>query len=228
MKHTVIIGYSQQKTNLCLAGDTEHDHTKTIAKYLYGGLLEDDYVECILIDDSPGLLDSERLTNSILKINDEYKRLIENGLTDKDHCVCIMIHTNATEKAEDTAKGVEAIFYPGNNKTKNLGIRICKCLESLGFEDRGTYENSKLKALNSTHMSAIIVECGFHNNREEALKIHLNLQNIALQIINGIYKALDIKTLSSNEKWIKETKNELKKIATGLKDYSSRLETLFK
>lgn len=222
MPNTIIVGYSQQKSNICKAGDTEWAHTKIIAKHIFDKLDKDNLVSCILLGDSPGDSDKQRLTNSVCKINEiTLKKDIKNTY-------CVMVHTNATGTNE-LGKGAECIYYPGNEKTKTMGIRIIKELAKIGLKERVVYSNSSLHSLNSTKCNALIIEAGFHDNEEEALWIHLNLENIANAIVLGIYKALDIPyTAIEIKTWETETKKQLVELFGLLKQATEKISQLLK
>jgi N-acetylmuramoyl-L-alanine amidase len=220
MTNTIIVAYSQQKSNTCKAGDTEWAHTKIIGQKMFDILKRDGLLECKLMADSQETLDKQRLIDSVKEINKAAKET-----SDIKNTYCVMVHTNAT--GNDTiGKGAECIYYPGNDKTKTMGIRVVKELSSIGLKERAVYSNKSLHALNSTVCNALIVEAGFHDNESEALWIHLNLENIAKAIVRGIYTALDIKFPETTviEKW----KEELKTIRTGLQKWVEEIDKLLK
>lgn len=214
MRNTIIIGYSQQKSNLCKAGDNEWVHTKKIAERLSFLLKEDNLVDVKLLPDASGTTDKERLINSVAFCN---------SISSKTDYV-IWVHTNATGTNE-IGKGAECIYYPGNEKTKVLGIRILKELGKI-LKEREVYSNSSLHAIRGTIANSLIVEAGFHDNEDEALWIHNNLTNIAACIRNGIYNALDLKVPNEETEWKNTVKAELKVIREGLQKLVEHIKTL--
>lgn len=84
--------------------------------------------------------------------------------------VYISIHANAFGNSWNGANGVESWIYDkADAKTVRLGELVQKeLIRATKRKDRGLKKSGSLYVLNSTHMPAVLVECGFMTNKEEA------------------------------------------------------------
>jgi N-acetylmuramoyl-L-alanine amidase len=86
--------------------------------------------------------------------------------------VYISIHANAIGDRWSTANGVESWIYEGvknGSQTYKLAEFVHNYLiNATGRRDRGIKRSKDLYVLNSTKMHAVLVECGFMTNLEEA------------------------------------------------------------
>ncbi len=82
----------------------------------------------------------------------------------------ISIHANAFGNGWNGANGVESWIYDkADANTVRLGNLIQNALiKETQRKDRGVKKSGSLYVLNSTHMPAVLVECGFMTNKEEA------------------------------------------------------------
>ncbi len=82
----------------------------------------------------------------------------------------ISIHANAFGNGWNDANGVESWIYDkADAKTVRLGELVQKeLIQATKRKDRGLKKSGSLYVLNATHMPAVLVECGFMTNREEA------------------------------------------------------------
>ena len=86
--------------------------------------------------------------------------------------VYISIHANAHGTEWNGANGIETWVYEkvmGDSET----YRLAKCVHyglivATGRKSRGIKRSGDLYVLNATRMHAVLVECGFMTNREEA------------------------------------------------------------
>ena len=117
--------------------------------------------------DDAGATQTQNLNNICKKVNSHTVDL------------AVSIHFNAFNK---TAKGVEVLNY--DTGTKAISDRICKEIATLGFVNRGTKYNRGLAVLNGTKWPALLVECCFCDNAEDAKRY--NASAMAKAIVEGI------------------------------------------
>lgn len=91
----------------------------------------------------------------------------------------ISIHFNASN---GQGHGTEVLQY--SSKTQNYSKRIVDNIAALGFRNRGVKDGSKLYVLRNSKNRAILIECCFCDNAEDA-KIY-NADNMASAIVSGI------------------------------------------
>lgn len=84
----------------------------------------------------------------------------------------ISIHANAYGSEWNSANGVESIIYEkvmGHSQTYTFAQSIHdRLIEGTGRRDRGIKRSADLYVLKHTDMHAVLLECGFMTNREEA------------------------------------------------------------
>ena len=84
--------------------------------------------------------------------------------------IYISIHANAYGSSWNIANGFETYIYSADDYN-TLYLAECvhgACVSATGLKNRGIKENPTLFVLNSTKMPAILVECGFMTNKNEA------------------------------------------------------------
>ena len=89
----------------------------------------------------------------------------------------ISIHLNA-----GGGEGVECYTWQG--KKTSAALDICKNIAALGFKNRGVKDGSGLYVIKHTKAPAILVECCFVDNKNDANKYN------AFKIAEAIYKAI--------------------------------------
>ena len=107
----------------------------------------------------------------------------------------VSIHANAFGTQWNDAQGIETYIYPSAPlKTKSLGILIHESLlQATNRKNRGL-KTADFAVLRETKMPAVLVECGFMTNREEAnllLQKEYQMQcahAIAFGIMNWLYR----------------------------------------
>ena len=124
----------------------------------------------------------------------------------------ISIHFNAFN---GKAHGVEVLQY--SDKTKDVATRICKNIEAIGFTNRGVKDGSTLYVLKNTISKAIIIECCFCDNSQDA-KLY-NPDKMA----NAIASAILSKDISSTSKKI-----ELEDIYEKIDDINDKVSAILK
>lgn len=82
----------------------------------------------------------------------------------------ISIHANAFGSSWNAANGIETFVYPtAKSSSKRLASFIQQCLiQATNRRDRGV-KTANFHVLRETNMPAVLVECGFMTNRQEAL-----------------------------------------------------------
>ncbi len=102
----------------------------------------------------------------------------------------ISIHANAFGNGWNGANGVESWIYDkADAKTVRLGNLIQNALiKETQRKDRGVKKSDSLYVLNSTYMPAVLVECGFMTNKEEAMLLLSTVYR--KKCAEGICKAL--------------------------------------
>lgn len=176
-KINLVIAYSQQRQNKCKMGDTEQDHTYTIADALFDILSLDSRLNVFIIPrqntgtDIGNLRESIRLSNEFIKKNGK-------GFH-------IEIHTDAG----GYSKGCSALYK--SEAGKRLATTLYNELSDLTpTTDAGVRKREDLGALNQTLAVATILELSFHDDQKQAEWIHAEFNSIAVRLANGIYKFL--------------------------------------
>src|SRR5690606_26282988 len=106
----------------------------------------------------------------------------------------ISIHCNSLEDNSST-NGVQVLYFPNRESNVNdpdnetlAQMILDQLLISTGANNKGIVEREDLIVLNQTKMPAIIVECGFLSNGNEAnLLTEDEYQN---KIVDGIVEGL--------------------------------------
>lgn len=84
----------------------------------------------------------------------------------------ISIHFNSgakDKKGDGKSCGCEVWICPGGNSIKKtVATNICKNLAKLGFKNRGVKYSSNLYVLNHTNAPAVLVECCFVDDKDDA------------------------------------------------------------
>ena len=130
----------------------------------------------------------------------KYTRTKDKSLTLQERCdisnafdadVFVSIHLNAATNKE--AAGIETWRHRNvGSKTKLLADKVqTELVRVLGWRNRGIKETTSLYVLKKTNASAVLVECGFISNNEEArlLFIERYQDKLAQAIADGVLKA---------------------------------------
>ena len=110
----------------------------------------------------------------------------------------ISIHANAFGSGWNDANGVESWIYSKNDKdTLDAAQKIqSEVIKETGLKDRGIKESgNSLGILRDTKMSAVLVECGFMTNQQEAalLKSDAYRKKVAKAICRGVCMHFGVK-----------------------------------
>lgn len=84
----------------------------------------------------------------------------------------VSIHINGCKKSKKDrkTKGVEVLIQNSNSKAKAAAERICKKVAALGFTNRGVKVRKDLYVLNRTKAPALLAECCFADDEDDAIK----------------------------------------------------------
>ncbi len=118
--------------------------------------------------DNDGATQSQNLTNIVRNCNAHN--------VDLD----ISIHFNASD---GNGHGTEVYLY-GNGRHREVGERIVEEIAKLGFRNRGVKDGSRLYVVTNTNALALLIECCFCDNAEDA-RIY-NAEAMAAAIVKGI------------------------------------------
>ena len=118
--------------------------------------------------DNDGATQSQNLKNIVANCN--------SHSVDLD----ISIHFNAYN---GQAHGTEVLLF-GNGRHRDIGQRIVNEISALGFTNRGIKDGSNLYVVKYTNALAILIECCFCDNAEDA-KLY-NAESRANAIVRGI------------------------------------------
>ena len=80
----------------------------------------------------------------------------------------ISVHANAVGETWGSANGIESFYYPGRVTSMKAAEAIhAQLLQGTGLRDRGV-KPANLHVLRESKMPAVLVECGFMDNLNEA------------------------------------------------------------
>lgn len=98
----------------------------------------------------------------------------------------ISIHFNAgaNKTANGTTTGTEVYIYSFSSKAKNTAQRIVNEISALGFKNRGVKTSSSLYFLRKTKNPALLIECCFVDDPEDAALY--NPEVMAQAVVKGI------------------------------------------
>lgn len=119
--------------------------------------------------DETGTTQSKNLNNIIAKCNVH--------TVDVD----VSIHLNASD---GNGKGVEVLVYSTDSKSYPYAKNICNAIAELGFKNRGVKVRTNLAVLKKTKSPALLVECCFCDNQEDANLY--DAESMANAIVKGI------------------------------------------
>ena len=112
----------------------------------------------------------------------------------------ISLHSNAFGTGWNDAKGWEIYTYKNTGESRQLAERIHAESKSLGFVDRGIKDGSMFAVIRDTTMPAVLIETGFHTNKEDIAKLkdHAFRDKIDEAYVKGILNHLGIKFIESS------------------------------
>lgn len=158
----------------------EHDFNTVVATKVCN-ILKRNGLETYRSDDETGSIDIPLITRT-------------NNINSRNAKLCVSIHANADKGSWGNANGIETyIIARGGEAEKLAKIVQRKLIENTGRKDRGV-KVKNLHMCRETKMPAILCECGFMDNREEAdlLKSEDYRTKCAEAIADGILEYLKI------------------------------------
>lgn len=149
------------------------------------------------------------LNTRAARANEEYNAFIKTYGKENVRSVFISIHANAHTGEWGNANGIETYFYPGAKDGEAFADVVQKRLvEVTKLRNRGI-KPGDLAVLRDTKMTAILCECGFMDNKQEAklLKSNQYREKCALAIVKGIEQYLNLQRIP-----LEDIDYEIKKI----------------
>lgn len=173
----------------------EHDFNGNVATKVCN-ILNQNGIETYRSDDITGETDIPLKTRT-------------DNINSKKANICVSIHANAFTGEWNDANGIETYIIARGGEAEKIAIIVQrKLIETTGRKDRGV-KVGNLHMCRETNMPAILCECGFMDNREEAelLKSEEYRQKCAEAIAEGILEYLNINP-KENIEVIEETKQD--------------------
>ncbi|UFJ40086.1 N-acetylmuramoyl-L-alanine amidase [Brevibacillus humidisoli] len=158
----------------------ENEFNRAVIAYLDAALQRCGFLTLLVApgDDDVPLSTRTELSNNAIR--NKYNRPAD---------LYISIHTNAfTGEWQDKARGIETYHYPDVEDGKRAAQIIhSHLLRGTNLPDRGV-KTADFYVLRHTTMTAVLVECGFMDNREEAelLRSEAYRKECAEEIVTGI------------------------------------------
>lgn len=106
-----------------------------------------------------------------------------------DYALHLAIHSNASPESDAGQNtGVEIYYYPSSTRGKQLADIIQKNYKSIYPEPENirVIPSASLAELRRTKAPAVLIEVGYHDNREEAQWIRDNIDNIARVLAKSV------------------------------------------
>jgi hypothetical protein len=123
------------------------------------GYLREEGIECIDCTPCDNSSSSQELSEGVSNANSSGADLF------------ISFHLNKAYDSYEGAIGSEVWVYPGTDLTTEIGNRILERLSEIGFKNRGVKTSTGFYELNSTNMSAMIIE-GFFVEATEDVELY--------------------------------------------------------
>lgn len=154
------------------------------------GLKEKDLTLLISLDLYELLSDFSEHDVYITRSEDEGVSLQKRTVlaNDKNSDIFVSIHVNGFHR--EGANGIETLHYPGSENGIRLAEKIQQAMldQTFGFSDRGLRARSDVLVLRATSMPAVMPECGFITNPEDAFFLGHELSRplFAVAVFRGI------------------------------------------
>ncbi|MCR5704325.1 MAG: N-acetylmuramoyl-L-alanine amidase [Eubacterium sp.] len=113
--------------------------------------------------------------------------------------VSLHLNSGRNDKSGDgKTGGVEVLVYSNEGKISAVASNVCNEVSKLGYTNRGVKENKGLYVLNSTKAPAMLVECAFVDDKDDA-KLW-NAKKMARAIAVGILNTYAPETYFTKKK----------------------------
>lgn len=116
----------------------------------------------------------------------------------------LSIHYNAYGSGWNNANGIETLVY--NQSNSNVGYKVAKevhprVIKATGRSNRGIKSRPDLWEMRKTAMGALLIECGFMTNREEAnlMKSDSYRRKVARAIVDGLADYYNLRKKKASE-----------------------------
>lgn len=117
--------------------------------------------------------------------NDVLAKIVSKCNTHTADCdISIHFNAGANQTANGTTTGTEAYIYSSSSKAKDTAQRIVNEISALGFRNRGVKTSASLYFLKKTKNSALLIECCFVDDPDDAALYHAD--TMAQAIVKGI------------------------------------------
>lgn len=113
----------------------------------------------------------------------------------------VSLHLNSGKndrRGDGKTGGVEVLVYSDTGKISAAAANVCNAVAKLGYTNRGVKENKSLIVLNSTKAPAMLVECAFVDDKDDA-KLW-NAKKMARAIAVGILNTYSPETYYTKSK----------------------------
>ncbi len=122
--------------------------------------------------------------------NDVLRKIVAKCNTHKaDLDVSIHLNSGRNDYTGDgSTGGVEVYIFRESDSTKAYAERVCAAISGLGFRNRGVKVNPKLYVLQYTNAPAMLIECCFVDDGDDA-KLY-DCERMADAIVKGIVNAI--------------------------------------
>ena len=140
------------------------------------------------------ILSSHGLTTELTRRTDKYVELSERAekANAKPGTIFVSVHFNA--HTDRSISGTETLYWPGSATAREMASYVQSELgRRLVTRNRG-FKPERLKVLEKTECTAILIECGFISNRWESQRCGAEWfrQIIAEEIAQGILRYRDV------------------------------------
>lgn len=149
-----------------VGGEKEKDINLQIAKKLQKSLTDAGYRATLTRAEDTGLYRQTDSNKKITDLNNRCKMAEETS-----PALFISIHQNSYSSA--TIRGAQVFYFSGSDKGKQAAELLQKSLITIADPDntRSAKENDNYYLLKHCNCPAVIVECGFLSNPDEAAKL---------------------------------------------------------
>jgi len=171
-----------------------------------------------------GKFDVTIVSSSIIDVPLEDRVSIEKSIKSD---LFLSVHANALNSYWGTPKGIES-FY---NSTSTLGPKYCEIIQNNLISDTGLYNRgaksapgpqypTSLYVLKNTYGPAVLVECGFMDNKEEArlLTSEEYREKVATSLFKSVCNIFKIEVVEEGYNIIGEPTATLKQMKQWAKD----------
>jgi len=113
--------------------------------------------------------------------------------------ICVSLHSNAFGTDFNSANGWEIFTYKMQGESLRLAQAIHGEINPLGLTDRGIKDGSHLAVIRDTTMPCVLIETGFHTNKDDLAKLKDNAfrDKVADAYVKGILRYFGIEPINA-------------------------------